>query len=89
MSHLPLYPLDDLCTLTGAGGHRLHYSGYVEVSFCFPLGHESPSFDLASKAFPLLVVPDTRYSADVPVLIGTNVLQSLRDELMESHGDKF
>ncbi len=89
LSHLSLFPLDDLLTLTGAGGHRLPYSGYVEVSVFFPLGHESPSFDLSSKAFALLVVTDTRYSADVPVLIGTNVLQSLRDGLRESHGDKF
>ena len=62
----PIKPLDDLLTVTGAGGSQIPYHGYVEVDIKLPGSEASP--------FPFLVVGDTDYNSRVLVLIGTNVL---------------
>ena len=77
----PVLPMDDLLTLTGAGGDRIPYLGYVGVDI------QLPGADVAT--YPFLIVPDTHYNLRVPVLIGTNVLKSTLDGLAETHGVRF
>ena len=67
---LSIRPLDNLLHVEGAGGHELHYMGYVEAQI--------ECAELSTEAFNslFLVVPDTTYHSRVPVLLGTNILCS-------------
>ena len=71
--------IDDFqLTIEGAGGNKVPYAGYIwctiEVQFL-------PSQKLE---VPVLIVPSSEYSLEVPVIIGTNVIDSYNDI---SHGD--
>ena len=68
--------LEDLMKLEGAGGHALCYSGYVEVEL-----QVLPGWKLDAL---FLVVPETNYNNRVPLLIGTNILSHIRDELAKT-----
>ena len=81
--HFPdqqVHPLDDLLTLSGAGGSDIPYRGYVEIDTKLPGVDASP--------FPL-VVEETEYNSRVPVLIGTNILNKILDGLVHVHGVCF
>ena len=56
-----------------ANGEKLPYLGYVEADISVPYISEK------SVVVPALVVMDTEYRQDVPVVIGTNVLRCFRD----------
>ena len=77
----PVHPLDDLLTLSGAGGSEIPYRGYVEVDTKLP--------GLDASPFPFLVVEETEYNSRVPVLIGTNILNKILDGLVNAHGVRF
>ena len=74
----PVHPLDDLLTLSGAGGSEIPY---VEVDMKLP--------GLDASPFPFLVVEETEYNFRVPVLIGTNILNKILDGLVNAHGVRF
>ena len=76
-----LKSLDDLLKVTDAGGNDLPYLGYVEVELSF--GGKSYG------VFPVLVVPDTTYNVRVPLIIGTNVLKKIKDDLFSTEGVRF
>ena len=70
-----LDPKPDLDSLTdfsldisSANGSSVPYTGYVVVDIGMP------TVDLDPVSVPVLIVPDTKYSASVPVIVGTNVL---------------
>ncbi len=73
----PLLPLAELLRIEGASGHDIPYHGYIEVE----VGVGS-----ASVEAPVLIVDDTRYSDDVPVIIGTNVLRAFDEQNITSGG---
>ena len=75
-------PVQDLLELEGAGGHTLPYYGYIEVDF------EIPGISGLQQVL-LLVVPDTRYSESVPVLLGTNMLRPVMDAQIRQYGVRF
>ena len=79
-----LHKLDEL-QLEGPSGETLPYSGYVEVDISFV---SNGAFKQVGS-FPVLVVPETTYNKNVPVLIGTNVLNVFQDELQEEFGERF
>ena len=64
----------DFC-VKGAGGHDIPYLGMVEASIGCP--------NLQLDGFPalMLVMPDTQYHSRVPVLLGTNVLNAMKDQV--------
>ena len=64
--------------LKGANGANIPYQGYVILDIAIP------SSDSLSVSTPVLVVPDTKYSSSVPVVIGTNVLNHLRSSTDQS-----
>lgn len=72
---LEIESLDGLISVQGAGGHILEYRGYIAVSTQFPGLGEATTQSL------FLVVPDTAYHQQVPVLIGTNILNSQLTEV--------
>ena len=71
-----LTPLPELRNITefglsiqSAGGAKLLYKGYIEAEISAPF--------LSNSVFnvPLLVVSDTEYNKDVPIIVGTNVIR--------------
>ena len=81
---IPLHPLNSLLKIECAGGDYLPYLGYIEADLAI-----DGDWADASECFPLLVVPDTAYSADVPILLGTNVLRPLMEKSKEVYGQRF
>lgn len=74
LSHQPIFPIQDLLDIEGAGGQEVPYSGYIQVSMNFlkdVMRNPVKSHTLA------LVVPDHRTNMHVPLLIGTNTLDPL------------
>lgn len=78
---IPLQPLNGLLKIECASGEHLPYLGYIEVELAID--------NDVSDSFPLLVVPDTAYSTDVPMLLGTNVLRPLMKKSREVHREHF
>ena len=70
-----------MLNLTDAGGNDLPYLGYTEVDLAFG----GKSYGIS----PLLVVNDTPYNVRVPLLIGTNVLNKIKQDLLEQDGVRF
>ena len=67
-SDIELMLLNNLLRLKCADGSTMPYLGYIQVkiqSLGIPTNHVQHSI--------LLVVPDTDYNKNVPILIGTNV----------------
>ena len=67
--------LDQVFCVKGAGGHDIPYLGMVEASIGCP--------NLQLDGFPalMLVMPDMQYHSRVPVLLGTNVLNAMKDQV--------
>ena len=66
--HIQLLPLDEIMKLECADGNFMPYTGYMQAqisSVGIPSGHAQDCI--------FLVVPDTDYNKNIPLLIGTNV----------------
>ena len=81
LKHVPLETLDTMLHIQGAGGHPLRYLGYIKVDISFPQGVN----DVSQPAL-VLVVPDTDYNKEVPLLIGTNLIKHFFHEQLENLG---
>ena len=55
--------------ITGASGSKIPYIAYFEAEVCIP---EREKHEPA--IIPILVVPVTKYSGQVPVIVGTNII---------------
>lgn len=79
-----LKPLKNILKVECADGNTLPYSGYVEVNL-LPIGVQS------AKEQPclFLVVPNTDFNLKTPVLLGTNVLESIMLSCKDDFGDRF
>ena len=58
--------------ITGASGSKIPYRGYFEAEVCMPNIENEP------LCIPVLVVPTTGYSGQVPMIVGTNIIGHLR-----------
>lgn len=76
LSHRPIQPISDL-EVEGANGQAVPYLGYIAVSLEFLKDFIGTLPEISTLA---LVVPDLRSNTDLPVLIGTNVLDLLYSE---------
>lgn len=72
-----LKPLDDFI-LTGPDGKCLPYMGYIEATI------STPFMDGKDIFVPVLVMPTTRYSAAVPVVVGTNVIRLYKEKCQDA-----
>ena len=84
LSHLPIYPVDDIVKIHCADGQELPYKGYVEVGIV--------TNDVDSKqSYPclMLVIPDTAYSNRVPAILGTNFINVMMGDIHSRHGDRY
>ena len=78
----PLITIDRLLDIECADGQQLPYLGYIEAELQIPgQKHQHQCI--------LLVTPNSRYNAEVPLLLGTNILTSMMDTLREEHGERF
>ena len=85
LQHLPLEPIGDILDIECAGGDVLPYKGFVRADLStFGGGNDQDSVTCL-----FLVVPITRYSVRVPVLLGTNILNCLLDKCKNIHGVRF
>lgn len=73
----PIKPIENLLEVKSANGQHVPYLGYVEVGVVFPKEFVASEPEISSLA---LVVPDNGSNNDVPVLIGTNLLDVLYRE---------
>ncbi len=72
--HFPkeqLRSIGDFLRLEHVGGGEVPYAGYFEISISLPINSDT----LFTTTVPVLVVFDTKYNLEVPLLIGTNFLK--------------
>ena len=84
LKHLPLHPVEDILRLECADGSFMHYTGYIQVQI---LTSGIPSEHIQDCIF--LIVPDTDYSKNVPLLICTNILDELLLHCKSELGENF
>lgn len=80
MSDVPIKSLDTILEIECADDQNLPYTGYTEVE----ISHEN-----ASSKCLLVIGPDSRYNEQVPLLLGTNVLQYFIGQFEELFGPRF
>ena len=84
-SDIDIQALGDLIRIECADGQLLPYLGYIEVEIS------------AAEGFPrtdpvmclLLITPDTNYSSNTPIILGTNILQEFLNNCKDSYGNQF
>ena len=84
LKHLPLNPVEGILRLECADGSFMPYTGYIQVQMSTS---GIPSEHVQECIF--LIVPDTDYSKDVPLLIGTNILDELLLHCKSELGENF
>ena len=84
LSDLELHPLQEIINIECAGGQMLPYDGYIEADLSLADQKEG-----TKSTFLFLVVPETEYNSEVPLLLGTNALRPLMESYKEKHGTQF
>ncbi|KAI2645727.1 Retrovirus-related Pol polyprotein from transposon opus [Labeo rohita] len=77
LSEHPIRSVSEVLEVEGANGQKVPYTGYVQVSVQFPKGFINSEPQMHTLA---LIVPDTRSNSSIPVIIGTNTLDSLYEQ---------
>jgi transposase InsO family protein len=87
-SHLQdaqLHPLKDFINIECAAGESLPYLGYIEADV-----EMEQDAEIGTQHALFLVVPAvTRYSAQVPVILGTNILHGFQKAFKDKHGERY
>ena len=81
----PLLPLTDIIKVECADGQELDYLGYIEADLEVTQGLPRSS----THTCLFLVTPDTKFSESLPVIIGTNIINSLLIECKEKFGEQY
>ena len=76
--------LDDILKIDCADGEPLPCLGYIVADIDTSVSHP----DSAQRSYLLLVVPDTRYSAKTPIILGMNILNTLLGECKDNFGSQ-
>ena len=93
LSHLDLIPLEEMfpdcqdgLKIESASGQHVPYLGCVALD----MGFEEASAGCDYKqVVPVLVVPQTQYTAKVPFVIGTNILRECYNQCKGLHGTQL
>ena len=80
----PFESLDEFLQISVADGDALDYYGIIAVTLGFPELEGNPTFDV-----PILVVKDTHFNNDIPLLIGTNIIQPCFQYMKTTAGVNF
>lgn len=86
LKHLPLQSITNLIHIECADGQPLPYIGYIEASV---EGKGVPTRREEESIYPILIVPDSNYNQTVPLLVGTNILHHILDDLKSQYGERF
>lgn len=78
-----LQSLNAMLQLTGAAGQNVPYIGFIAVTMSWP------ELSITELLCPMLVVPSKAVIPGVPVIIGTNVLRIILDQLLQTCGVRF
>ena len=70
----------------GAGGQHIPYEGFVRVRMKFSKEAVGTNSEVETLA---LICPDTTYTRDTPVIVGTNTFVALSKECKEKYGPNF
>jgi len=84
LAHLDLQPITGILNIECADGQNLPYLGLVEADLSvvgIPMDHIQHCL--------FLVVPQSKYSEDVPILLGTNVLSEFMSTCKSVLGEKY
>ena len=65
--------------MTGASGSSISYIGYIEAQVSMS------DIDHDPLTVPILILSTTRFSGQVPIIVGTNILLHSRIKTMELH----
>ena len=84
LSHVQLQPLNNILKIECADGNLLPYNGFIEVSISAPGVPDSSGHQCL-----LLVVPDTPYNKNTPILLGTNIISAFLDDCKLAKGEQF
>lgn len=76
-----MHPVSDILEVEGATGDLVPYAGCVQLNIQFPKEFISSEPQVETLA---LVVPDVRSNSDMPVLIGTNTLDTLYEQYCDA-----
>jgi len=82
----PIQPLDDIIEVEGAGGQKVPFLGFIEVSISFP---QNVNGILETMNAVVLIVPDTRFNLKTPLLVGTNLIRRCKDSCAARLGPCF
>lgn len=77
LSEHPIRPVSEVLETEGANGQKVPYAGYVQVNIQFPKEFINSEPQMHTLA---LIVPDSRSNSSIPVIIGTNTLDSLYEQ---------
>ena len=75
-----LQELQILLDISVADGSKLNYLGFIDAEISVPFLSDF------SLSVPVLVVPDTRFNGQCPVIIGTNVIRPLKLKSVSTSG---
>lgn len=82
ISHLLIHPIHPLLQINGVREH-VPYLGYIGTHITFPVSITGKEEQLIALT---LVVPECHFNSKIPLLIGTNVLFRLYEQLFEQKG---
>lgn len=82
LSDCQLHPVSDMLEVEGANGQAVPYLGYIQLHVKFPEEFIASQPEVQTLA---LIVPDTRSSSSMPVLIGTNTLDPLYEQFCDGN----
>jgi hypothetical protein len=69
---------------------KVRYQGVVRSAFSRYLSPiNTPGSTNIFNTYLVLVVPDSNYNQHIPLLIGTNILNTILQDLHQLHGDKY
>ena len=85
MSDIEIQPLKEILNVECADGEQLPYLGFVVTDVDMGVGLEKSTIHTCL----FLIVPDTRYSAATPIIIGTNILTELLNDCKDNFGTQF
>ncbi|XP_069115865.1 uncharacterized protein [Argopecten irradians] len=85
LSDIHIQPLSTVLNIECADGQQLPYDGIIEVD----LEVNGINGTQRVESCVLLVVPDSNYNSNVPLLIGTNIQNILMTRMREIHGARF
>ncbi|XP_067351030.1 uncharacterized protein [Channa argus] len=81
LSDHAIQPVSDILEVEGANGQCVPYTGYVQITIKFPKEFIPSEPEIQTLA---LIVSDVRSNSSIPILIGTNTLDPLYEQVCDN-----